>query len=282
MYGEQHSRQDHERGIASLEWMGVGAATLALVVGLGIGMRGESGTIAGRIGDAVTRSVVGTHERRIGGGTLPVRAGRGRVRLPATIGFDHARRRASIVRGASDGLRVGASGCWLCASASAEHGFTRGIRRSDQGIRTGLGYDASAALQLALAAAQATATWRATAGAVRSDARGRVRAAVGAEADAELGAHLGRGEQSLTLAAGGMAGASASAEGSVGLHALGIAISQSGSAAGWAGAGVEGRLDVRRAGARIEWDVGWGAALGIGGSARWRGAVDLTGLPGVR
>ncbi|MEO6867211.1 MAG: hypothetical protein ABI200_04245, partial [Gaiellales bacterium] len=133
--------------------------------------------------------------------------------------------------------------------------------------------------RLALAAADAHAAGRTNLGPLTLDADGRVRAAVGGEATLGAVVRLGRDVQVLEAEAGTMLGASAKAEGRVGASLLGVALEQAGQIEGWAGIGVRGEGGLRREGGRFSWNVGWGAALGVGGAARWSGSVDVSKFP---
>jgi hypothetical protein len=100
---------------------------------------------------------------------------------------------------------------------------------------------------------------------------------VGVEASGDGELRIGGGVDAEARA-GVMVGAVAKAEGRAGVELFGVALEQTGSAEAWAGAGAKGVLGVHASQGRLQWRVGWGAALGIGGATEWNGAVDVSGV----
>jgi hypothetical protein len=101
----------------------------------------------------------------------------------------------------------------------------------------------------------------------------------GGQVDAAATAHLSRDGLDGELEGGAMVGAVARAEATAGVDLFGVAIRQSGSAEGWAGAGVRGAAALHAGGGVTSWRFGWGGALGLGGAGEWSGTVDASKVP---
>lgn len=98
----------------------------------------------------------------------------------------------------------------------------------------------------------------------------------GAAARGKLGVSLKGGEPHVSVGGEAFAGARASIQGSAAANINGTQVaSVHGKAEGWAGAGVKANLDVGFKDGKLNFDMGFGAALGIGGSVDWGFSVDV-------
>lgn len=295
-----------ERAASSVEWTGLAVAVAVLLIALGGGLRASGPELGTSIGERL-RSLVedearapatdgpvaeprtlrgvqkrrGARERRTGGGDDPVRVPRRDLQLEASRP-DRAWRSGEAAwsgRVAGADVDASASGCVLCVAVEHEHDLGVGAGIDGDGTSTGLFGTLRGGARLAIASVDARLGATRSMGGLRLAMDARARGSLGAEADGTAELRLGRHEQHLELDAGAMAGATARAEARVGAELLGIAVEQGGEVQGWAGAGARGTLQVSREGARVRWRVGWGAALGLGGSAEWSGAIDASGVP---
>lgn len=279
-----------EAAATTLEHVGITVVVALLLAGVATGMGDHGGSLGARVGERIaalasgegsTRRWRDARERRTGGGTEPVRVSRDELRLEPVVDPAALWHREWSDDRTLRGTRVQAhaSACAVCASLEWSHDLGTGTRADGDGARTGLAAGVDGSIRLALAAAEATIQLDRTVGDARVTAKGRVRGAVGAEADATGELQLGASAITAQVDAGAMAGAIARAEGKVGVDLLGVAISQSGRAEGWAGAGLRGTAGVHHEAGAISWRFGWGGALGLGGAAEWSGQVDASRVP---
>lgn len=302
-----------------MEYVGISLAAALLLAGVGSAMHGPGRDLGVDVGDRIDRLIAReqpapvTHhatsraalvtsgsgqllhqaaslldgrtrtwrDRRRSGGQTPVHVPRDDLRLrpvvdPAAVWQRDWARDGSV---AGFGTAADARACFLCGSLEWSHGLQPNAGRTRRGGDVGLEGSAEAETRLALASVEAGARVGRQLGPAALAAQGRVRGTVGLEGDAKATLRLGPGSQRIELRGGAMAGAAARAEGKVGVELLGVAITQSGRAEGWAGAGARGVADLRREGSTVEWNVGWGAALGLGGAAEWGGSVDVSEVP---
>lgn len=285
-----HCRRQHEpdeRGATTLEYVSMALAALVLAMGVG-GAVARDGQSLGRLaGASIEELVTGEgrwqqqRERRRQGGSVPTRVARDELRLRPTLHERAAwsRRWQRALRPGGAELHLEGSGCALCAAAEAGHSWRTGAEAGSDGQHAGLELGGEGEARAALGSLDAAATITRSLGPARIDARARARAMVGGEARGSATLRLGHDAQDLELEAGATAGAVARAEGQLGVHLLGVAIRQGGHVEGWAGAGARGVVGVRREDERLSWRVGWGAALGLGGAAEWRGSVDVSEVP---
>ncbi|MCW2925454.1 MAG: hypothetical protein JWM98_2858 [Thermoleophilia bacterium] len=174
---------------------------------------------------------------------------------------------------------VDATACALCASLGWSHDLAVGTSVDRDGPVTGVQGELVGGGQLALASVQAGARVAGERGPVSAGAQGRVRGTVGAEFEARLHAVLGHDAQDVEVRGSAMAGASAKAEGTAGLHLLGVAVTQSAEGEAWAGAGAKGVAGFHHAGTKVAWRLGLGGAWGFGAATEWSGSVDVAGVP---
>lgn len=98
----------------------------------------------------------------------------------------------------------------------------------------------------------------------------------GAAARGKVGVSLKGGEPRVSVGGEAFAGARASIEGSAAANINGRQVAEvHGKAEGWAGAGIKGNLDIGFKDGKLNFDMGFGAALGIGGSVDWGFSVDV-------
>ncbi len=98
----------------------------------------------------------------------------------------------------------------------------------------------------------------------------------GAAARGKLGVSLKGGEPHVSVGGEAFAGARASIQGSAAANINGTQVAEvHAKAEGWAGAGVKANLDVGFKDGKLNFDMGFGAALGIGGSVDWGFSVDV-------
>jgi hypothetical protein len=273
-----------EAAATSLEFVGVAVAAALLVGGAALGLQarvpGMTGAIADVLGDlvehgATRRSVRGVREVRAGGGDVRVRVSRDEIRMTPVLDPRALWQRGWSGEGSRTGVDASASisACAMCTGWEQDRGVV-----ADPGEGGGLLGTVEGSARLALAAVQAQAAARRDLGSVGSvEATARARAMVGVEASGDGELRIGGGVDAEARG-GVMVGAVAKAEGRAGMELFGVALEQTGSAEAWAGAGAKGVLGVHASQGRLQWRVGWGAALGIGGATEWNGAVDVSGV----
>lgn len=304
----QHaSRPEHAS--TTVEAVSLAVALVALTGALAIGLSGSGGDIAsamaGRLRDAVTgdgaseRSAPPRYarpddtkaggawrdqrERRWSAGDDPPRVSRNDLRLNPMLP-DLAAWRDSSERTFGDAagatLRGGGSieACLLCIDSGWRNRVSAGIskRPASAASPPGLGGEVEAQASVALAAAEVLGNVEHLTGWGGWNASGRLRGTIGAEADGRLSGTISRSTLVAEARGGAMAGAVARAEARAGVDLLGVAISGTGRAEGWAGIGARGSVGVRREGGVVGWTIGGGAAVGVGGAAEWSGRVDVS------
>lgn len=98
----------------------------------------------------------------------------------------------------------------------------------------------------------------------------------GAAARGKVGVSLKGGEPHVSVGGEAFAGARASIEGSAAANINGTQVAEvHGKAEGWAGAGIKGNIDIGFKDGKLNFDMGFGAALGIGGSVDWGFSIDV-------
>ncbi|MCW2956179.1 MAG: hypothetical protein JWO69_1048 [Thermoleophilia bacterium] len=294
------NRNPTERASTLVEQVGLAAGAALLLGMVAVQFRGDGGRIGGTVGARVTSAVAGdsvgeapraghplakgsrrgVEEFRRGGGSLPARVSRDDIRLSPTlpggaaVASGTATRRGSI---AGVAWSVDATACALCVGVGFEHAVRAGASTGrDKATATGLELEGAAGAHAALVGVGARGSASRTVGPATIDARVRAQALVGGDVEGEAKVRLGKSRQELELRGGAMAGAIARGSGSVGVELFGVALEQSASAEGWAGAGARGALGVAHSDDRITWNVGWGAAVGFGGALDWSGSVDVS------
>ncbi|MCW2972380.1 MAG: hypothetical protein JWN72_653 [Thermoleophilia bacterium] len=285
-----------ERGATSVEYVGLVVALAVLVAGMA---QQFSGRPAGAIAAAIPQRIAAalehegsTHtakERRTSGGTLPARVGRDDLRLDPVVPTVGVRRgdldRAYRVAGFD--IRLTGEACAVCIRVGERHslaaGATRDANTSGPGGQGSVSVDARFALLAAeLGARVERSIGFGFGGPTKVGLQARLRGIVGGELEGSAKLVATRAEQRLDVGGSAMAGAAGKAEARAGLDLFGISLQQTGRAEGWAGAGARGRISVERRGARLSWETGWGAALGLGGAVGWSGTIDLSGLQQTR
>lgn len=315
--GRTGHRSSTERAATTLEYVGIAVAVAALLTGAATGMRSGGGALGGTIGALLERAasddVVGASDRsealtvakaggpviraaptptndarwrharelRLGGGAIPVRVPRDDLRMSPVLPRAALWSDRWTLTGRPAGIdsTVDVHACAACAALEWSHELRTGGATGSTGRHTGFEATVETAAHLSLAAVDAGVRARRDVGAAKLQGAARGRANVGGDADARARLRLGPVAQELELQGGVMAGAVARGEASAGIDLLGIAIRQGGRAEGWAGAGARGTVDVRRSAGMVQWRLGWGAALGLGGAAEWHGSVDVSGVP---
>ncbi|MCW2920776.1 MAG: hypothetical protein JWL76_650 [Thermoleophilia bacterium] len=279
----------HEHATTTLEYVGIAVAVAVLLTGVAAGVRpgGKTigGTVSGRVGALVSGDAASwrwrdARERRVGGGTDPVRVSRDELRmepfLPPVAVWTRDWNQRHDVAGVAVGLD--ASACVLCATTGWSHELTPRAETGSSGSFSGLVAKLEGQARLALVSAELGARANRDWGTNRTFAQGRLRGTLGAEADAAATLTANRDRLDVGVEAGAMAGAVARAEAKAGVDLLGIAIRQSGRVEGWAGAGARGAAGVELRRGAVSWRFGWGAAFGLGGAGEWSGQVDATGV----
>jgi hypothetical protein len=276
-----------ERASSTIDYVGISVAVAVLLAGVaqqfsGNSVRALAAAVPERIAEAVQGDarVSTAHERRTGGGSIPVRVSRDDLRLdPVAMPIAAERRTLDrTVTVAGFDIRLDGEACALCVRIGERHSFTAGASHEGTVGSTGVLVSAQGDVRFALIAAELGARVERSIGfgfgpKLDLSLQGRVRGLVGAEVNASAKARIGPHEQTIEASGMAMAGASARAEARVGLG-----LKQSGRAEGWAGAGAQGNFSISHTGSSVSWDVGWGAALGLGGAAGWSGTVDVSGV----
>jgi hypothetical protein len=288
MQQRRHQDGPREQGASTVEYIGCVVAVAALLGGVASAFgEGTGRTLASAVPERIEQLLAGgerrtAHEQRRGGGTVPARVARDDLRmnpLVPTVGvWERTLDRSARARGVD--AHVSGQACALCVSIGTRHAASSGLIVDSAGKATGVQANLKADARFALFAAEVgTRLQRDIGFGGQLTAQARVRGLVGAETTGRANLKLGRTEQRLDVGGTAMAGASARAEGRAGLDLFGVAIRQSGSAEGWAGAGVRGEVKVEHSGSSLSWKTGWGAALGLGGALSWGGTVDVSGVP---
>ncbi len=283
----QESRSKHtarEAAATSLEFVGIAVAAATLVGGIAVGLNGHGGSIGHVVGAAVgeliehgaaKRHTRTAHELRVTGGSLRVRVSRDDIRMTPVLDPRALWRWDESRETTTHGIRASAtaSACVVCASWE----WDRSLGMETGSGKRGLVGSANAAARFALASVQAQASATRELGDNGSiELRTRARAMVGAEATADAEASVTSSSVDAQLEAGAMAGAVARAEAKSGVELFGIALQNTASAEGWAGAGAKGAVEMHASKGRVNWRFGWGAALGLGGAAEWSGELDVS------
>lgn len=217
-------------------------------------------------------------ERQVSGGDTPLHVPRDDLRLTPVVAPTAVWQQRWKGHGSAGGFDAAgdARACMLCTALEWSHGNQTGASLNRGGVRTGGETEASVQARLAVASVEASARVERGIGPAVASLQARLRGTIGGEAEARARLALGRDSQDIELRGGAMAGAVGRSEGTVGIRLLGIAITQSGRAEGWAGAGARGVVSAHRDGGQVQWTLGWGAALGLGGAGEWSGSIDVS------
>lgn len=163
------------------------------------------------------------------------------------------------------------------ADGSADAASFGSERRSTE-LAAGPGIRVDAEAGLALAAAQMRSGFSRSTGWGSGTLDASANALVGARASAYADGRFSKQAQSVDAGVDALAGASVRAQEKGSLTILGVTLSQSAGAEGWAGAGVRGRAQAERAGGKLTLGAAGGAAWGLGGAADVQVTVDATKL----
>ena len=222
------------------------------------------------------------HEARWGSSAPGARVSRDDLRLSPLMPPIAWWKDDAAIAGTNGGIEWSATGeaCVLCIGAGERHDVNVGATSSSKdGHAPGVDVELNGNVHAALAAAEVNVSARHELGPATVTAHGRASGLVGGELDGHATAELGPQSQRVAARGGAMAGAVAHAEGGVGVDLLGVAITQSGSAEAWAGAGGRGTFDVGHSDGKVSWKFGAGSALGLGAAGEWSGSIDASAIP---
>ncbi|MCB0879505.1 MAG: hypothetical protein KDC46_11085 [Thermoleophilia bacterium] len=285
--GRAHAGRETATTTLELVGITVGAALLLGGVATGLSPRGDSigGAVVGRVrelvaGEQTTRRWRDQREVRTGGGNAPQRVPRDELRMTPFMDPIAWWSGSRQTKGEVAGIRMHADVqvCVVCGSGEWSYELVRGGQAGTGAKRAaGLGGSIEATMRAAIVSAQVAMGVERDIGGVGSVfVNGRARGTIGAEARGALQARVTRESVDAEVDGGAMAGAVARAETRTGVDVLGISIRQSAKAEGWAGAGVRGSFGLHTSNGRVEWRMGWGAALGLGGATEWSGSMDVS------
>jgi hypothetical protein len=286
---------DRERGSSAIEAV---ALVAALAATLGVAARAFDGR-GDRVATAVARelraALDGPQRHRIDaarekviavGSSAPLPRSSRTLPMATTPRWWHRLRQwntSSRAHGAR--LRFSATLCEGCADARTSWNMYAGGmgtvgRKRANGVSDGIGVSASALAYAALE--RVAAQEQLTLGNARRGATltARESAVLGGEATADGVLHLGRTRQEADLEVSAVAGARARAEAAGAVHFAGVALSVSGGAEGWAGAGGEAHGSVRLDRGKATVHAKLGGALGLGGALDAGFTLDLSRVIG--